>query len=71
VVVTAGPPPDDAALARRAAALQQRHNFRFPLPELLARRTERRPSQKGELLTDDFAPVNLYDTIGERKSKKK
>ncbi|HKA73359.1 MAG TPA: fused MFS/spermidine synthase [Xanthobacteraceae bacterium] len=71
VVVTAGPPPDDAALARRAAALQQRHNFRFPLPELLARRTERRPSQKGELLTDDFAPVNLYDTIGDRKSRKK
>jgi spermidine synthase len=71
VVVTAGPPPDDATLTRRAAALQQRHNFRFPLPELLARRTDRRPSQKGELLTDDFAPVNLYYTIGERKGRKK
>src|SRR5262245_16707010 len=71
VVVTAAPAPDDAALAARAAALQQRHNFRFPLPELLARRTDRRPSQKGELLTDDFAPVNLYDTIGDRKTKKK
>ena len=71
VVVTAAPAPDDATLAARAAALQQRHNFRFPLPELLARRTDKRPAQKGELLTDDFAPVNLYDTIGERKNKKK
>jgi len=53
---------------RSAAAAPQ---FRFPLPELLAKRTDRRPAQKGELLTDDFAPVNLYDTIGDRKNKKK
>ncbi len=26
--------------------------------------------ETGELLTDDFAPVNLYDTIGERRRKK-
>jgi len=71
IVVVSAQPPDDATLAGRAAALQQRHNFRFPLPELLAKRTDRRPSQKGELLTDDFAPVNLYDTIGDRKNKKR
>jgi spermidine synthase len=69
-VVTAAPAPDNDTLARRAAALQERHKFRFALPELLARRTDRRPSQKGEMLTDDFAPVNLYDTIGERRKKK-
>jgi spermidine synthase len=69
-VVTAAPAPDSDTLARRAAALQERHKFRFALPELLARRTDRRPAQKGELLTDDFAPVNLYDTIGERRKKK-
>ena len=37
----------------------------------VARRTDKKPSQKGELLTDDFAPVNLYDTIGERIGRKK
>ncbi|MFL5044154.1 MAG: hypothetical protein ACJ8EA_04860, partial [Xanthobacteraceae bacterium] len=70
-IVTAGPPPDAETLASRAAALQERHNFRFPLPQLLARRTDKKPAQKGELLTDDFAPVNLYDTIGERRGRKK
>jgi hypothetical protein len=70
-VVTASPAPDDETLARRAAALQERHKFRFPLPQLMAGRSDRRPSQKGELLTDDFAPVNLYDTIGERRGRKK
>jgi spermidine synthase len=70
-VVTASPAPDNETLARRAAALQERHKFRFPLPQLMARRSDRRPSQKGELLTDDFAPVNLYDTIGERRGRKK
>jgi spermidine synthase len=69
-VVTAAPAPDNDTLARRAATLQERHKFRFALPELLARRTDRRPAQKGEMLTDDFAPVNLYDTIGERRKKK-
>ena len=69
-VVTAAPAPDNETLARRAAALQEHHKFRYALPELLARRTDRRPAQKGELLTDDFAPVNLYDTMGERRKKK-
>jgi spermidine synthase len=71
VMVTAGPAPDAETLAGRAAALQERHQFRFPLPQLLARRSERRPAQKGELLTDDFAPVNFYDTIGERRGRRK
>jgi hypothetical protein len=51
--------------------MQEKFRFRFALPELAARRTERESAtQKGELLTDDFAPVNLYDTIGEKKRKK-
>jgi spermidine synthase len=70
-VATAAPAPDEGTLARRAASLQERFNFRFPLPQLLARRSDKMPSQKGELLTDDFAPVNLYDTIGERRGRKK
>src|SRR3954463_15427577 len=61
-VVTAEPAPDDATLASRAASLQEKFGFRFPLPALLARRTDNSgTTQTGELLTDDFAPVNLYD----------
>ena len=46
---------------------------RFPLTDLLARRMENPRSQAegGELLTDDFAPVNLYDTIGNERQRKK
>jgi hypothetical protein len=70
-VVTADAAPDPAVLAQRASALQEKFRFRFPLPGLLERWTEKAgATQTGELLTDDFAPVNLYDTIGEKKRKK-
>jgi spermidine synthase len=70
-VVTAAPAPDDGALAERASAMQQKYGFRFLLPDLLARRADKpRTGQTGELLTDDFAPVNLYDTIGDKRRKK-
>jgi predicted membrane-bound spermidine synthase len=70
-VVTAGPAPNEATLASRAMALQEKFGFRFALPAVLARRTEKSgAAQKGELLTDDFAPVNLYDTMGEKRKKK-
>src|SRR5262249_55624535 len=70
-IATAGPPPDAETLAARAAALQARHGFRYPLPDLWALRSSQKPSQKGELLTDDFAPVNLYDTIGKGRVRKR
>ncbi len=71
VVVTAEPPPDAAALLARATAMQESRGFRFPLPALLARRAAKDDAREtGELLTDDFAPVNLYDTIGEKRRKK-
>ncbi|MDO8533966.1 MAG: fused MFS/spermidine synthase [Xanthobacteraceae bacterium] len=69
-MVTNAPIPDRDALAQRAAALQERHGFNSPLPQLLAQRSEA-PTLKGELLTDDFAPVNLYDAIGEGRGRKK
>jgi spermidine synthase len=71
MVVTPVPAPDDATLAQRAAELQSRYAFRFPLPTLLARRIAMPSTRQGELITDDFAPVNLYDTIGERRRKRK
>ena len=33
----AQPAPSDDALKSRAAALQQRHGFRYPLPQLMAK----------------------------------
>jgi hypothetical protein len=71
VVATSKPAPEEATLATRAAALQEKFGFRFRLPELLTNRNDKAgTSQTGELLTDDFAPVNLYDTIGEQRKKK-
>jgi spermidine synthase len=70
-VVTAQPAPDAETLASRGAALQQRHNFRYSLPQLLAKRVGPPSLQQAELLTDDFAPVNLYDAIGRGQRKKK
>jgi len=70
-VVTAEPAPDDATLAARAAAAQEKFGFRFRMPELLGTRNDTpATAQTGQLLTDDFAPVNLYDAIGEKRRKK-
>jgi spermidine synthase len=72
-VATMTPAPTKDALASRAAALQERHNFRYPLPDVLKRRMDNPKSQaaQGELLTDDFAPVNLYDTIGTQRPRRR
>jgi spermidine synthase len=75
MTVSADPKLDHEMLATRAAALQERYKFRFPLPDLLKpcsasqRAMCRMPNpmeeaKSGVLITDDFAPVNLYDTIG-------
>jgi hypothetical protein len=75
MTVGAGPKFDREMLATRAAVLQERYKFRFPLPDLLKpcsasqRAMCRMPNpmeeaKSGVLITDDFAPVNLYDTIG-------
>ena len=41
------------------------------MPQLLARRTAMPATDKADLLTDDFAPVDVFDTLGERERKKK
>lgn len=69
-VVSAAEKIDREALVRKAQTLQEQYRFRFPLPELIAARQDR-PSSPGEVLTDDFAPVNLYDAIRETKGKRK
>ena len=71
MVVTASDAPTDETLDGRAAAMQQKHNFRFPLPQLMAKRIAHPALDKAELLTDDFAPVNLYDAIGRDQKRKR
>ena len=63
--------PADSVLKERAAALQKKHGFRYPLPDLMAKRIAQPSLDKAELLTDDFAPVNLYDQIGREQKKRK
>ncbi len=72
-VATAAPAFDRTTLAARAAALQERHGFRFPLPPMLQRRLAKLPPEAvgADLITDDFAPADVYDVIGERPQRKK
>jgi spermidine synthase len=72
-VATLRPLPDKATLANRATELQERYNFLHPLPVILKRRMDNPASQAagGEIITDDFAPVNLYDTIGRQPRRKR
>ena len=71
VVAVPGEAPNLATLTQRAAALQDRYHFRYRLPDLLKKRVANQNADGGELLTDDFAPVNLYETTpaGGRKRR--
>src|SRR5215471_5674676 len=66
IAVAMTSPLDPQTLERRAAALQQRHGFRFPLPQILQRRMDKPQSQaaNGDVITDDFAPADVYDVMG-------
>jgi len=72
-VATAGPAPDKDTLAARAQQLQKRHGFRFRLPEMMKRRLDKLPPQAAgaDLITDDFAPADIYDVMGDRPRKRK
>ena len=71
--LSADPKFDRSVLATRAAALQERYKFRFSLPDVLKRRMPdpQREARGGVTITDDFAPVNLYDTVDAPKPKRK
>lgn len=56
-----------AEAAQRAAAAQERYKFRFDVARLIeARRIEAPGTAKGEILTDDFAPADVFDAYGRR-----
>jgi spermidine synthase len=71
--VSADPKFDRNLLAARATALQQRHNFRYALPAVLKRRLANPlgEARGGVVITDDFAPVNLYDSVDAPTPKRK
>jgi spermidine synthase len=59
VAVTA-PRPAAEALMQRAFALQREYHFRYPLPAFVGKRVTELYSKGAEVLTDDFAPADLY-----------
>ena len=61
-VATVSPRPSADELKERAEALQARYHFRYPPQSYVGRRVTDENADGGELLTDDFAPVNLYET---------
>jgi spermidine synthase len=65
------PVADAETLKQKADAAQERYKFRFDVAKLAgAWRIELPKELKGELLTDDFAPVNVYDAYGRRYKRK-
>ena len=70
-VTSAQSTPDKAGLDARAVALQERYAFRFPLPSLVKERMKDPKAQAagGVLITDDFAPVDVYNETGNRRRR--
>jgi spermidine synthase len=65
IAVASSSPLAKATRERNAAALQGRYDFRFPLPQLLKRRIDNPPPWiAGDIITDDFAPADVYDVMG-------
>ena len=73
IAVATVSPLDKETLARKAAELQERHGFRFPLPQILPRRMDKPQLQaaNADVITDDFAPADVYDVMGKDPRKRK
>jgi spermidine synthase len=69
-VATASPRPSADELAQRAHALEAQYHFRYPPASYVGRRLTDENADGGALLTDDFAPVNLYETEPLPKKKR-
>jgi spermidine synthase len=65
------PRDDKDALAKRAAEMQEKFKFRYPLPKLMERRADNVDVSQGVMLTDDFAPADLYNALRNTRAKKK
>jgi len=73
IAVGSAAPLDAQTLEGRAAALQKQNGFRFHLPDILRRRMNNPQSQAagGDVITDDFAPADVYDVMGRDLRRKK
>jgi spermidine synthase len=67
-VASSEPAMSPEILMQRAKDIQARYNFFYPMPSLLSARVDW-PDLKAELLTDDFAPVSVYDVIKKNNVK--
>ena len=65
------PRDDKDALLKRAAEMQEKFKFRYSLPKLMESRTDNVDVSQGVLLTDDFAPADLYNALRDGRRKKK
>jgi len=59
-VATPSSRPDAESLMQRAVALQQQYHFRYSLSALVGKRITDWNSEDADLVTDDFAPADLY-----------
>ncbi|HML14852.1 MAG TPA: fused MFS/spermidine synthase [Xanthobacteraceae bacterium] len=69
-VAAASPRPSADELTQRAQSLQAQYHFRYPPDVFIGRRVTDEKADGGEVLTDDFAPVNLYETEPLPKQKR-
>jgi spermidine synthase len=68
-VADPSPRPTTDALTQRALALQQKFHFRYSLADIVGKRVTKAPPVGGDLLTDDFAPADLYRVTPIRQTK--
>jgi spermidine synthase len=59
-VAVSAPRPTAESLMQRARALQTEYRFRYSLPALVGKRVTELYSKDVDVLTDDFAPADLY-----------
>jgi spermidine synthase len=72
-VITVGMlnPLERETILSRAAQMQEKHKFRYPLPRLVSKPLTSVDTASGVMLTDDFAPADLYNALRNTQRKKK
>jgi hypothetical protein len=71
IAVASSSPLSQEMRDRNAESLQERYDFRFPLPQILQRRRDSPASSiGGDVITDDFAPADVYDVMGRESHRR-
>jgi spermidine synthase len=69
LIATSAAKPSAEALIARATALQQQYHFRYPMPDRVGERLADVKTDGAAVLTDDFAPVDIYRMTPARPQK--